>query len=305
MTGLSWFPWGDFPARTLTDMTTYAARHVALEGDDSEPEGLASSWGDGPAPRRAMMPEAAAGFGAYESEPDLVPFTAVAQQDLQFRRPAPSEFGEPVVALAPSQTMQWHLAAESHAPLDPGPLDATAPISDAAVDPASVPTPVSAFGAFAYQSMPSPSPYTSVLSPAPYSSAPQQPTYAPAPPQATYASVPAQGGLAAPMASPDANPAAYGPPGTDGSWVHRPQTVEQALDLVLPPEAGKALKTVVTVQRIFSLAIVLVVVGTFTVAGFSMGGSNAWFIVGFAWLVGILITVGTFMPGRVRMGWRA
>lgn len=272
-------------------MTTYAARHVALEGDDSEPEGLASSWSDDPAPRRALMPEPVSSYQTYEPEPELVPYSAVAPAESPFQRPAASEFGEPVVALTPSQTMQWHLAAESNAPLDPGPLDAAAPVSGPMVDPASVPTPVSAFGAFAYQSMPSPSPYTSVLSP---------PPNAPAP---VHASVPAQGGLTAPMASPYANPTPYGPPGTDGSWVHRPQTVEQALDLVLPPEAGKVVKTVVTVQRVFSLVFVLTIVGIFTVAGFGVGGSNAWFIVGFAWLVGIMMVLGILSPGLGRLRW--
>ena len=174
--------------------------------------------------------------------------------------------------------MLWHLAPASNAPLDPGPVDATPPVT-AVTDPASFPTPVSQYAAVSYQSMPSPAPY------APMSA---QPTYAPAPPQGTYLSAPAQGGLAAPMASPYANPAPYG-----------------ALDLVLPPEAGKVVKTVVTAKRIFSVIFVLAIVGTFTVVGFSQGGSSTWMIVGFAWSVGIVMLAGMFMLGRVRMGRRA
>lgn len=269
-------------------MTTYAARHVALEGYDLEPEGLAAPEGDIPAPRRALMPEdATTSHLTYQPEPELTPFDAVAQADQAFRRPTASEFGEPVVTPAPSRTMLWRLASSSSAPLDPGPLDATPPLSGPTVDPASVPTPVSQYAAFAYQSMPSPSPYTSVLSPAP------------------YASMPAQGTLAAPLASPYANPAPYGPPSGGGEWVRRPETVEQALDMVLTPGAEKVLSTAVTVQRVFALVFALVIVGFFTVTGFSMGGSNTWFIVGCAWLFGIIMVIGTLRPGRVRLGRRA
>ncbi len=293
-------------------MTTYAARHVALGGDDPEPEGLASSWGDDPAPRRALMPEdAATSYATYEVEPELVPYAAVARQELPVQQATPSELGPPVVAPVPSQTMAWHLASASHAPQDPGPLDATPPVTFVA-DPASIPTPVSQSSAFAYQSMPSPSPYTSVLgsapyasapSPAPYAQVPSEPTYAPVAPHMSYTSAPAQGSLAAPMASPYANPAPYDAPPTGGSWVHRPQTVEQALELVLPPAAGTAVKVAVTVQRVFSLIFVLVVVGIFTAVGFNLGGGNTWFIVGFAWFVGIMMVVGLLSPGRGRLRW--
>jgi hypothetical protein len=242
--------------------TQYAARHVAPGGEDPEPEGLASSWGDHPAPRRALLPEdAATGYVTYEVEPELVPYAAVASEALPVQRTSPSEFGPPVVALAPSRTMAWHLASASRAPEDPGPLDATPPVTFGA-DPASIPTPVSQSTAFAYQSMPSPSPHTSALSPAPYDAASAR-----------------------------------------GSLVRRPQTVEQALELVLPPAAGTAVKVVVSVQRAFSLTFVLAIVGIFTAVGFSQGGSNTWFIVGFAWLVGILMVVGILSPGRGRLRW--
>jgi membrane protein YdbS with pleckstrin-like domain len=66
---------------------------------------------------------------------------------------------------------------------------------------------------------------------------------------------------------------------------------------------GTAVKVAVTVQRVFSLIFVLVVVGIFTVVGFSQGGSNTWFIVGFAWLVGIMMVVGLVSPGRGRLRW--
>ncbi len=122
-------------------MTTYAARHVALGGDDSEPEALASSGGA--APRRAIMPEVAVtSYQPHEPEPEL---------------------GLPVVAHVPSQTMEWYLAVASKAPRDPGPVHATTPVTveGPMADPASFPTPVSHFATVSYQSMPSPSPYAS------------------------------------------------------------------------------------------------------------------------------------------------
>ena len=279
--------------------TQYAARHVALGGDDPEPEGLASSWGDGPAPRRALAPEEpATTYATYDAEPALMPFAAVVQ------RPTSSELGEPIVAPTPDQAMAWHLASASHAPQDPGPLDATPPVTFVA-DPASIPTPVSQSTAFAYQSMPSPSPYTSVLSAAPYAS---QPAYGgPMSPYGSPVAAPqytsAQGSLSAPMASPYANPAPYDAPPPGGNWVHRPQNVEQALEMVLPPAAGTAVKVALTVQRVVSLIFVLGIVGFFTVAGFSLGGSSTWLIVGFAWFVGILLVVGIVSPGRGRLRW--
>jgi hypothetical protein len=293
MTGLSSFPTTAHVAPTLAGMTTqYAARHVALGGDDSEPEGLASSWGDGPAPRRAMMPEdAPASYAPYEPEPELMPYAAVAGQDLPMVAPSPSEFGRPVVAPVPSKTMPWHLASASNAPLDPGPVDATPPVT-AVTDPASFPTPVSQYAAVSYQSMPSPAPYASM---------PAQGMYASVPPNMSYASAPAQGSLASPMASPYANPAPYDAPPTGGSWVHRPQTVEQALDL-LPNQAGPGFKTVIKASRIFSLVFILVTTGIFTVVGLNIGGGTAWYIVGFAWFVGIAMIIG-ILTGRGRVRW--
>jgi hypothetical protein len=258
-------------------------------------------------------------YARYATESQLMPFDAVVQQDLPLEQNC-SEFGEPVVALPPSpsplsepvaavpqsQPMEWHLTHASSGPLDPGPVDATPPVTSV-VDPASIPTPVSQFAAVSYQSMTSPtwgsssSPLTSAAmqSPAGYAPPPVPAMNA----QAPYGSMPAQGTLVAPMASPYADPAPYGPPTPEGSWVHRPQTVEQALELVLPPEVGTAVKVAVTVQRVFSLIFVLVVVGIFTVVGFSQGGSNTWFIVGFAWLVGIMMVVGLVSPGRGRLRW--
>jgi hypothetical protein len=133
--------------------TQYAARHVALGGDDSEPDGLASAWGDGPAPRRAMMPEEA--LTSYE----------------------------PYAPLS-SQTPRWHIAVEPSSPLAPGPVHAATPVTVGPLtDPASLPTPMSNFAAVSYQSMPSPMPYASapgqgpyvapMASPAPYGAVPQ------------------------------------------------------------------------------------------------------------------------------------
>jgi hypothetical protein len=171
MTGLSWFSRSGISALTLAGMATYAARHRALGGDDSEPEGLASAWGDGPAPRHAMLQEeTATSYEAYVPEPELMPFAAVAPQDLPDEAATPSEFGSPVGASAPSQTMQWHLAAASMAPVDPGPVNATAPVTiEGPIDPASYPTPVSHFATVSYQSMASPA-YGSVIWPSPYAS---------------------------------------------------------------------------------------------------------------------------------------
>jgi hypothetical protein len=79
--------------------------------------------------------------------------------------------------------------------------------------------------------------------------------------------------------------------------------VEQALEMVLPPAAGTAVKVALTVQPVVSLIFVLGIVGFFTVAGFSQGGSSTWLIVGFAWFVGILLVVGIVSPGRGRLRW--
>ena len=276
MTGLSSFPTKAHPAPTLTGMTTYAARHVALGGDDSEPEGLASSWGDGPAPRRAMMPEeAVTSYEPYEPEPEPMPFKAVAEQDVTFQRPTPSEFGEPVVAVAPSRTMEWHLAAASTAPLDPGPVDATAPVSGATVDPASVPTPVSQYAAVSYQSMPSPAP---------------------------YASVPAQGALAAPLASPYANqvPAPYEAlvnphVGQGAAPILGDVTGVTPTDLELTgAPLGKAL---INAQRLYGLVVIALVVGGFTWGGVVIGG-QVWWMTAFAWALGLFMLYNVLRPRR-------
>jgi hypothetical protein len=292
MTGLSSCPLHDGSARTLTGMTTqYAARRVVLEGNDSEPEGLASSWGDSPAPRRAIQPEApATSYAMYEPAPELVPFTSVTLHELPTQQASSSEDGAPVVALAPSQTMAWHLTAESMAPHDPGPANATTPLTagDPTVDPASIPTPVSHVAAFEYQSMPSPSPYTSVTGPSPY------PSLLSPPP---YASMPAQGSLDAPVASPYGVPMAapYTMPTASPSTSTIP-----ALDAV-EAIGVKALTIAVIVQRVVALAIVLSIVAVFTVVGFSAGGSNTWFIVGFSWLVGVMMILGVLTSGRGRL----
>lgn len=283
MTGLSSCPFHDGSARTLTGMTTqYAARRVVLEGNDSEPEGLASSWGDSPAPRRAIQPEApATSYAMYEPAPELVPFTSVALHELPTQQASSSEDGAPVVALAPSQTMGWHLTPESMAPHDPGPADATTPLTagDPTVDPASIPTPVSHVAAFEYQSTPSPSPYPSLLSPP------------------AYASMPAQGTLHAPVASP------YGAP---MAAPYRMPTASPSTSTIPALDAAeaigvKALTIAVIVQRVVALAIVSSIVAVFTVVGFSTGGRNTWFIVGFSWLVGIMMILGVLTAGRGRL----
>src|SRR5665647_1653901 len=118
--------------------TQYAARHVALGGDDSEPDGLASAWGDGPAPRRAMMRE--------ETVTSYEPY-----------------------APPPSQTPRWHIAVEPSTPLAPGPVHAATPVTVGPLtDPASFPTPVSNLAAVSSRSMPSPMPYASAPGQGPY-----------------------------------------------------------------------------------------------------------------------------------------
>lgn len=213
--------------------TQYAARHVALGGDDSEPEGLASAWGDGPAPRRAfeVAEEIPATFDAY------VP--------------------------APGQTPGWHIAVEPSTPLAPGPVHAATPVTVGPLtDPASFPTPVSNFAAVSYQSMPSPMPYAS------------------APAQGTYAAL-----TASPYAAPVPSP--YGAPGA--AWSPENLAV-----------GATAVKVAVTVQRVISLIVVAVVLATFTAAGLTIGG-QAWWIVGFAWGVGLIMLAGILMPGRMRL----
>jgi hypothetical protein len=266
MTGLSSFPTADRPAPTLTGMTTYAARHVALGGDDSEPEGLASQWGDGPPPRRAMMPEeAVTSYEPYAPEPELLPFNVVQRMDpVAPEPPFAPELGLPVVAPLPSQTPVWHIAVEPRSPLAPGPIDAATPVTVGPLtDPASFPTPVSNFAVVSYQSMPSPMPYAS------------------APAQGTYAA-PTASRYAAPVPSP------YGAP--DAAWL--PENLAVA--------GATAVKVAVTVQRVISFIVVAVVLATFTAAGLTIGG-QAWWIVGFAWAMGIVMIVGIVSPGRMRL----
>ncbi len=237
-------------------MTTFAARHVALEGDDSEPEGLASAWEDGPAPRRAMMPdETVTGYAPYEA----------------------------AAAPVPSRTMQWHLAATSNAPLDPGPVDATAPVNGPQVDPASVPTPVSQYGAFAYQSMPSPSPYTSVLAPSPYVSMPAEgastapmPTSYPYPVPGTYAAAPAD-----PVPSGMSLTVATGTPADGPSIV-----------------GGTVTRMVLTGRRIVGLVVLALVLSGVIVTGTVVGG-QAWWMVAAASGIGLLMLVQVVRPRRV------
>jgi len=164
--------------------TQYAARHVALGGDDSEPEGLASAWGDGPAPRRAMMPEeAVTSYEPYAPEPELLPFNVVQRMDpVAPQPPFAPELGLPVVAPLPSQTPVWHIAVEPSSPLAPGPIDAATPVTVGPLtDPASFPTPASNFAAVSYQSMPSPTPYASAPAQEPYVAPMASPYTAPMP----------------------------------------------------------------------------------------------------------------------------
>ena len=264
MTGLSSFPTADRPAPTLTGMTTYAARHVALGGDDSEPEGLASQWGDGPPPRRAMMPEeAVTSYEPYAPEPELLPFNVVQRMDPVAPQPrfAP-ELGLPVVAPPPSQTPRWHIAVEPSTPLAPGPVHAATPVTVGPLtDPASFPTPVSNFAAVSYQSMPSPMP---------------------------YASAPAQGPYVAPMASPYTAP------------MPEPYSAGDPMLEDVVAVGATAVAVASAFQRVFGLVIVGIVLAGFTAAGVVISGS-AWWIVGFAWAMGIVMIVGIVSSGRMRL----
>jgi len=244
--------------------TQYAARHVALGGDDSEPEGLASAWGDGPAPRRAMMPEeAVTSYEPYAPEPELLPFNVVQRMDpVAPQPPFAPELGLPVVAPLPSQTPVWHIAVEPSSPLAPGPIDAATPVTVGPLtDPASFPTPVSNFVAVSYQSMPSPMP---------------------------YASAPAQEPYVAPMASP------YTAPMPEPYSAGDP-TLENVMAV-----GAKAMAAAGAFQRVFGLVIVGIVLAGFTAAGVVIGGA-AWWIVGFAWAMGIVMIVGIVSPGRMRL----
>ena len=212
--------------------TQYAARHVALGGDDSEPEGLASAWGDGPAPRRAfeVAEEIPATFDAY------VP--------------------------APGQTPGWHIAVEPSTPLAPGPVHAATPVTVGPLtDPASFPTPASNFAAVSYQSMPSPMP---------------------------YASAPAQGTYVAPMASPYAAP------------MPEPYSAGDPMLEDVVAVGATAVAVAGAFQRVFGLVVVGIMLAGFTAAGVVIGGA-AWWIVGFAWAMGIVMIVGIVSPGRMRL----
>jgi hypothetical protein len=67
--------------------------------------------------------------------------------------------------------------------------------------------------------------------------------------------------------------------------------------------AGAAVVTVaVTVRRVMSFVVLAVVLSVFTAAGISIGG-QAWWIVGFAWVMGIIMLIGILAPGRGRLRW--
>ena len=238
-------------------MTTFAARHVALEGDDSEPEGIASAWDDGPAPRRAMLPdETVTGDAPYE------------------------EAATPV----PSRTMLWHLAASSNAPLDPGPADAVAPANGPQVDPASVPTPVTQCGAFAYQPLPSPSPYPAVLTPPPYSS------------------LPAQGTSPVPMASshpcPVPGPYAAAPADPVGSGISLTAGTGTSASADGPSIVGSPVtRMVLTGRRIVSLVVLALILSGVVVTGTVVGG-QAWWMVAAASGIALLTVVQVVRPRR-------
>jgi len=267
MTGLSSSPTSDGQAPTLTGMTTqYAARRVVLGENDSEPTGLASEWGDGPAPRRALdvAEEIPTTFDSYVPAPELLPFNVVQRMDPVAPQPrfAP-ELGLPMVAPPPSQTPGWHIAVEPSTPLAPGPVHAATPVTVGPLtDPASFPTPVSNLAAVSYRSMPSPMP---------------------------YASAPGQGPYVAPMAS----PAPYGA-------MPQPYAVSTPVSDEVEAAGVKVVAAASIFQKVFGLVIVGISLAAFTAMGTMVGG-KAWWTVGFAWGVGLIMLVGILMPGRMRL----
>jgi len=220
--------------------TQYAARRVVLGENDSEPTGLASEWGDGPAPRRALdvAEEIPTTFDSYVPAPELLPFNVVQRMDPVAPQPrfAP-ELGLPMVAPPPSQTPGWHIAVEPSTPLAPGPVHAATPVTVGPLtDPASFPTPVSNLAAVSSRSMPSPMPY------------------------------------------------AVSTPVSD--------EVEAA--------GVKVVAAASIFQKVFGLVIVGISLAAFTAMGTMVGG-KAWWTVGFAWGVGLIMLVGILMPGRMRL----
>lgn len=167
-----------------------------------------------------------------------------------------------MVAPPPSQTPRWHIAVEPSTPLAPGPVHAATPVTVGPLtDPASFPTPGSNFAAVSYQSMPSPMP---------------------------YASAPAQGTYVAPMASPYAAP------------MPEPYSAGDPMLEDVVAVGATAVAVAGAFQRVFGLVIVGIVLAGFTAAGVVISGS-AWWIVGFAWAMGIVMIVGIVSPGRMRL----
>jgi hypothetical protein len=69
--------------------------------------------------------------------------------------------------------------------------------------------------------------------------------------------------------------------------------------------AGAAVvKVAVTVQRVASFVVLAVVLSMFTAAGISVGGQS-WWIVGIAWVMGIVMLIAILAPGRGRLRWSA
>jgi len=229
-------------------------------------------------------------YEPYEPKPELVPYSEAVQSLPVSPDTAPTVFGSPVVAVAPSATMQWHLASASSAPQDPGPVHAATPTTfgGPAVDPASVPTPVSQSTAFAYQSMPSPSPYSSVLTASPYASAPAQGMFAApyAQPYPTPAPLPYQVAV---------NPSDQGAPMIAGHGLASDPTVNVVRAI---NGAGLSVSGVLAASRVIKVVVSLVTAGLFTMLASSIGGAG-WWIAGLAWVMALVTIVQSVWPGML------
>jgi hypothetical protein len=103
-----------------------------------------------------------------------------------------------------------------------------------------------------------------------------------------YASAPAQGTYEAPMASPFTAP------------MPEPYSAGDPMLEDVVAVGATAVAVAGAFQRVFGLVIVGIMLAGFTAAGVVIGGA-AWWIVAFAWAMGIVMIGGIVSPGRMRL----
>ena len=93
--------------------------------------------------------------------------------------------------------------------------------------------------------------------------------------------------------APMASPAPYGA-------MPQPYAVSTPVSDEVEAAGVKVVAAARIFQKVFGLVIVGISLAAFTAMGTMVGG-KAWWTVGFAWGVGLIMLVGILMPGRMRL----